>query len=441
MGGGGDDGTKAGDVRAGAGSRLRDAGLSRRNHMLYHLYEFQRATLQPMRLFAHGALSMLDAPFNPLRPTPIGRLTAAALDSFEHSTRRFGKPEFGHAHTVIDGERVEVTEMVVASRPWCDLKRFRRAAHRPDDPVVLMVAPMSGHYATLLRGTVEAFLPDHEVYITDWRDARDVPLMVADFTLDDYIETVMDFVRLLGPRTHLVAVCQPAVPVLAAVALMNANEPAAAPCSMTLIGGPIDTREGPTAVNHFAKRHDLDWFRRNVIHPVPFGHAGFLRKVYPGFLQLAGFLAMNLDRHVEAHWQMFLHLVQGDGEPLAAKRAFYEEYRAVMDMSADYYLETIRAVFHEHLLPRGLMTWHGERVDTTAIRRTAMLTIEGERDDISGIGQTKAAHGLTPHLPAAMKQHLEQKGVGHYGLFNGRRFREEVAPRIQSFMREAARLG
>lgn len=409
--------------------------------MLYHLYEWQRASLAPMRLFAHGALSVLDAPFNPLRPTPLGRLTAAALDSFEHSTRRFGKPAFGHAHTLIDGERVAVEETIVTSRPWCDLKRFRRAAHRPDDTPVLMVAPMSGHYATLLRGTVEAFLPGHDVFITDWRDARDVPLMVPDFTLDDYIETVMDFVRLLGPSTHLVAVCQPAVPVLAAAALMNEGEPDAAPRSMTLIGGPIDTREGPTAVNHFAKRHTLDWFRRNVIHPVPFGHAGFLRRVYPGFLQLAGFLAMNLDRHVEAHWQMFQHLVQGDGEPLAAKRAFYEEYRAVMDMCADYYLETIHAVFHEHLLPRGLLTYRGHRVDTTAIRRTALMTVEGERDDISGIGQTRAAHPLVPHLPAEAKRHWEQPGVGHYGLFNGRRFREQVAPRIQDFIATAAASG
>ena len=289
--------------------------------MLYHLYEMQRVSLAPMRLFAHGALQVLDAPFNLLRPTPVGRLAAAALDSFEHSTRRFGKPDFGHRTTLIDGEAVPVEEIVMASRPWCELKRFRRAAHRPDDPTVLMVAPMSGHYATLLRGTVEAFLPDHDVFITDWRDARDVPLMVPDFTLDDYIETVMDFIRLLGPRTHLIAVCQPAVPVLAAVALLDENEPAAAPRSMTLIGGPIDTREGPTAVNDFAKRHHLDWFRRHVIHRVPFGHSGFMRQVYPGFLQLAGFLAMNLDRHVEAHWQMFQHLVEGDGEPLAAKRA------------------------------------------------------------------------------------------------------------------------
>ena len=264
-------------------------------------------------------------------------------------------------------------------------------AERPDAPRVLMVAPMSGHHATLLRGTVQAFLPDHDVYITDWRDARSVPLMVTDFGLSDYIDYVMDFLRLLGPDTHVIAVCQPAVPVLAAVALMNAAEMQAAPRSMTLIGGPIDTREGPTAVNDFAKKHTYDWFARNLIHRVPFGNPGFMRRVYPGFLQLAGFMSMNLDRHVEAHRQMFMHLVQGDGEPLAAKRAFYDEYRSVMDLCAEFYLETIEAVFLEHSLPRGLLKHHGALVDVSAIEHTAMLTIEGERDDISGIGQTRAA--------------------------------------------------
>jgi poly(3-hydroxybutyrate) depolymerase len=404
--------------------------------MLYHLYEMQRVGLAPMRAFAQGALSLLDAPFNPLRPTPVGRIAAAALDSFEHTTRNFGKPDFGHAETIIDGAAVAVGEHIVESRLWCDLLHFRRArpVGAPDQPKVLMVAPMSGHYATLLRGTVEAFLPDHEVYITDWRDARMVPLMAADFSLDDYIEYVMDFLRILGPDTHVVAVCQPAVPVLAAVALLNEQEPAAAPRSMTLIGGPIDTREGPTVVNDFATRHSLDWFRDNVIHRVPFGQPGFMRRVYPGFLQLAGFMAMNLDRHMEAHWQMFLHLVDGDGETLAGKRAFYSEYRAVMDLCADFYLETISAVFLDHLLPRGLLTYRGHRVDPSAIRATALFTIEGERDDISGLGQTRAAHKLTPHLPEAKKQHLEQQGVGHYGLFNGRRFRTEIAPRIKAFI-------
>ena len=402
--------------------------------MLYHVYEMQRASLAPMRLFATGALRFLDNPFNPMRPTQAVRLALAALDSFEHTTRSFGKPVFGHRTTNIDGVDVDILEENVASLPWCDLKHFRRLADRPHDKKVLLVAPMSGHYATLLRGTVDAFLPDHDVYITDWRDAREVPLLGAGFDLDDYIDYVIGFLKLLGPETHVIAVCQPAVPVLAAVSLMNEVEPRASPRSMTLIGGPIDTREGPTAVNEFAMKHDMDWFRRNVIHRVPFGNLGFMRQVYPGFLQLAGFMAMNMERHVEAHWQMFQHLVQGDGEPLASKRRFYDEYRSVMDLSAEFYLQTIRAVFKEHLLPRGLFVHRANRVEPAAIERTAVFTIEGERDDISGIGQTRATHRLTRLLPDDMKDHLEQKGVGHYGLFNGRRFNTQIAPRIKAFM-------
>jgi poly(3-hydroxybutyrate) depolymerase len=402
--------------------------------MLYHVYEMQRATLGPMRMFAASTLSLLDMPFNPLRSTPLGRVAAAALDSFEHSTRRFGKPAFGHSKTVIAGHEVAVHEEVVCALPWGNLVHFRRETDRPQDRTVLMVAPMSGHYATLLRGTVKAFLPDHEVYITDWRDARDVPFFGPEFDLEDYVDYIRTFIRHLGPDIHVIAVCQPAVPVLAAVSLMNEGEPEAAPRSMTLIGGPIDTREGPTAVNAFAKSRNLDWFRRNVIHRVPLGHAGAMRQVYPGFLQLAGFMAMNLDRHVEAHWDMFQHLVEGDGEPLASKRAFYDEYRAVMDLSASFYLQTIEKVFQEHHLPRGLLTQRGHKVDVAAIERTALLTVEGERDDISGIGQTRATHQLASNLPAEKHAHYEQQGVGHYGLFNGRRFRTEIAPLIKSFM-------
>jgi poly(3-hydroxybutyrate) depolymerase len=402
--------------------------------MLYESYELQLLALAPMRLFASNALSVLDLPFNPVRQTPLGRVTAAMLDSFEHSTRRFGKPRFGHDTTPIDGAPVAVTEEVVHSRVWGDLKRFRRAVPRPADPKLLIVAPISGHFATLLRGTVEAFLPDHDVYITDWTDAREVPTTEEGFDLDDYIDHLIEMLQILGPGTHVLAVCQPAVPVLAAVSLMNEAADPAAPASMTLIGGPIDTREAPTAVNTFAKEHDMEWFLRHTIHTVPFGHPGFGRRVYPGFLQLAGFMSMNLDRHMEAHWQMFQHLVQGDGESLDSKRRFYDEYRSVMDLSADYYLQTINAVFHEHLLPRGLFTSRNRRVDPAAIERTAMFTIEGERDDISGIGQTRAAHKLTRNLPEAMRQHYEQPGVGHYGLFNGSRFRAEIAPRIKAFI-------
>ena len=402
--------------------------------MLYHYYEMQRLAMEPMRAMVSGALSLLDQPENLLAQTPIGRLTTAALDSFEHTTRRFGKPAFGHTHTVIDGERVPVTETVALRLPWCDLKHFRREAHRPDDPTLLIVAPVSGHYATLLRGTVEAFLPDHQVYITDWQNAKDMPLSGPGFDLDDYVDYIIRFCSHLGPQTHLLAVCQPAVPVLAATALMNADAHADAPRSMTLIGGPIDTREAPTEVNAFAKKHDLEWFRSHVIHRVPFGNAGFLRPVYPGFLQLAGFMSMNLGRHMEAHWQMFTHLVDGDGEPLAAKRAFYDEYRSVMDLPAEYYLQTIEAVFQKHLLPRGLYTSRERLVEPAAITRTAMMTIEGERDDISGLGQTRAAHALMPHLSEDKRVHHEQPGVGHYGLFNGARFRAEIAPRIKQFI-------
>ncbi len=402
--------------------------------MLYQYYELQRASLEPMRLLASSALSLLDMPGNPLRPTALGRYAAAALDSFEHNTQYFGKPAFGHRFTSIDGAQVAVTEEVVHRDVWCDLLHFRREVSRPNDPTLLIVAPLSGHFATLLRGTVEAFLPDHDVYITDWANARDVPVAAHDFDLDDYIDTVIGHLHHLGPHTHVLAVCQPAVPVLAATALMNAADDALAPATITLIGGPIDTREAPTEVNTFAKRHSLDWFANNVIHRVPLGSIGFMRRVYPGFMQLAGFMAMNLDRHMEAHWQMFMHLVDGDGESLDSKRAFYTEYKSVMDMPADYYLQTISAVFQDHLLPRGLLISRERPVECAAITKTALLTIEGERDDISGIGQTRAAHALCRSLPEQMKQHYEQKGVGHYGLFNGSRFKAEIAPRIKAFI-------
>ena len=406
--------------------------------MLYDFYEWQRASMLPARYMASGMLSLLETPGNPVGVTPAGRLTTAALSNFEHSTRHYGKPPFNLPETLVDGRAVPVTEETVLSRPWCDLLHFRRETAPAGQPVVLLVAPMSGHYATLLRGTVEAFLPDHEVFITDWRNAREVPVAGPDFGFDDYVTYVEDFLRFLGPGVNVVAVCQPAVPVLAAVSLMSAAQDPALPSTMTLIGGPIDTREGPTEVNQFAKRHDIGWFRSHMIHRVPFGAPGFLRQVYPGFLQLMGFMALNPRRHMMAHWDMFRHLVQGDGEPLAAKRAFYEEYRAVMDLPADFYLQTIEAVFHEHSLPRGRMVVGNRLVDPGAITRTALLTIEGERDDISGLGQTRAAQPLCHALPERMREHYEQASVGHYGLFNGKRFREQVAPKIKSFIRAHA---
>ena len=402
--------------------------------MLYAMYELQRASLAPMRLFASSALQAMDGPVNPYRETAFGRVTYAALDSFEHTTRAFGKPPFELPFTEIDGQPVEVTEEVVLEKTWCDLLHFKRAVSQPDAPKVLLVAPMSGHYSTLLRGTVRDFLPDHEVYITDWKDAREIPLFSPSFDLSDYVDYVIEFIKLLGPNVHLIAVCQPAVPVFAAISLMNENEPDAAPRSMTLIGGPIDTREGVTEVNKFAKKHNLAWFENNVVHRVPFGNPGFMRRVYPGFLQLAGFMAMNMERHMDAHRQMFNHLVQGDGESLDAKRAFYTEYRSVMDLSAEFYLQTINTVFLEHELPRGLMQHRAQTINPAAITRTALQTIEGERDDISGIGQTRAAHTLATNLPEAMREHFEQPGVGHYGLFNGRRFSSDIAPRIKAFI-------
>jgi poly(3-hydroxybutyrate) depolymerase len=402
--------------------------------MLYAMYEMQRASLAPMRMMANSAIKALDNPINPMRPTTMGRYAYAALDSFEHSTRSFGKPAFDLPTTEIDGETVAIIEEVVDARAWGNLLHFKRAVERPNDPKLLIVAPMSGHYATLLRGTVQAFLPDHDVYITDWNDARDVPLFGAGFDLNDYIDYLIDYVHLLGPDVHLVAVCQPAVPVFAAVALMNENTPELAPRSMTLIGGPVDTRQGVTAVNTFAEKHDMAWFERSVIHRVPFGHKGFMRKVYPGFLQLAGFMAMNMERHMDAHWKMFMHLVEGDGESLDSKRSFYTEYRSVMDLSAEFYLQTIQSVFLEHRLPRGVFMHRTALVKGSAITNTAMLTIEGERDDISGIGQTKAAHDLASNLSDDKRAHYEQQGVGHYGLFNGRRFNAEIAPKIKAFI-------
>ncbi len=411
--------------------------------MLYHLYELNHATVAPLRAAAAFGRQALASPMNPLAATPVGRMAAAGLDVFESVTRRYGKPAFNLPVTEINGEDVPVTEETVWTRTFCNLVRFRRdeaalARLRPKmtDPKVLIVAPMSGHYATLLRGTVEALLPDHDVHITDWADARMVPVSEGSFDLDDYITYVMEMIRHLGGDVHLLAVCQPSVPVLAAVALMSARNDPHVPLSMTLMGGPIDTRENPTEVNNLATERGIDWFTRNVIMTVPFPHPGAMRRVYPGFLQLSGFMSMNLDRHVQAHQQFFQHLVEGDGDSAEKHRAFYDEYLSVMDLTAEFYLQTVDTVFVRHALPRGEMTYHGEPVDPAAITRTALMTVEGEKDDISGIGQTKAAHKLMPNLPDTMKTHYEQPGVGHYGVFNGARWKSEIAPRVAAFMRQ-----
>jgi len=404
--------------------------------MIYTLFEMQRAALAPLRIAAEGHLSALRNPLNPVAWTPGGRVAAAALDLFEHTTRPYGKPDFNLPFTVVDGDKVEVGEEVVLRKPFGQLRRFRRAGcDRRRDPKVLLVAPHSGHFATLLRGTVEALLPDHDVHIAEWRDARMVPLAEGTFSLDDYIDYVVEYLRFLGTQTHVIAVCQPAVPVLCAVALMAADDDAAQPRSMTLMGGPIDTRINPTVPCRLAQERPLDWFRHTVISRVPATYPGFMREVYPGFLQLTGFMQMNLDRHVNAHIELFNHLVAGDGDEAQKRKDFYEEYRAVMDLPADYYLETVRKVFQEFHLPLGLFTSRGRKVDPALIRRTALMTVEGEKDDISAPGQTKAAQDLCTALKTTQREHWLQDGVGHYGVFNGRRWRESIAPKVKAFIR------
>jgi poly(3-hydroxybutyrate) depolymerase len=406
----------------------------------YQMHEMAYAALAPARAMSDLTRLWLKSPINPLANTPVGRNLAASAELFERMTRRYGKPVFGLETTVVAGHTVPVTEQVVWQRPFCRLLRFERdlPAGIAPQPKLLIVAPMSGHYATLLRGTVETFLPDYDVYITDWVDARTVPILQGSFGLGDYVDYVIELCHVLSRETdglplHTLAVCQPSVPVLAAVAHMEVNNDRHVPASMTLMGGPIDTRRSPTEVNLLAERRGSAWFRENCIFPVPYPNLGAGRSVYPGFLQLTGFMAMNIDRHVSAHIDMFNDLVRGDGDSAEKRRDFYDEYLAVMDLTAEFYLETVDTVFVEHLLPKGLMMHRGVRLDLSAIRHTGLMTVEGEKDDISGIGQTYAAQELCSGIPTAMKLHYEQKDVGHYGVFNGSRFRNQVAPRIRAF--------
>jgi poly(3-hydroxybutyrate) depolymerase len=404
---------------------------------MYWFYELGQTALNPSRAWADATRLFFKNPVNPLSFTTFGKTMAAAAEVFERSTRRYTRPEWGILSTLVGGERVPVRPTIVWQRPFCRLIHFERALeHAPPrpQPRLLIVAPMSGHYATLLRGTVEAFLPNHDVYITEWIDAKMVPLAQGGFDLDDYIDYVIAILHLLGGDTHVVAVCQPSVPVLAAVALMAADADPHVPLTMVMMGGPIDTRVNPTAVNRLAEQRGTDWFRRNVITKVPFPHPGFMRDVYPGFLQLHGFVSMNLDRHIEAHKQLFMHLVRGDGDSAGKHKEFYDEYLAVMDLAAEFYLQTVDTVFVRHALPNGRMTHRGRPVEPQAIERVALLTIEGEHDDISGVGQTEAAHRLCTGIPSAHKAHWLQPGVGHYGVFNGTRFRAEIAPRIADFV-------
>jgi len=409
--------------------------------MFYQMYELNHAAVAPMRAYADAMRLAFRNPINPIAHTPFGRAMGAGFELFERTTRRYGKPAFGLDQTTLNTGKVSVHEKTVWSRPFCNLIHFERtlpANHRPD-PKILIVAPMSGHYATLLRGTVETLLPKAEVYITDWTDARMVPVTEGRFDLDDYIDYVISMLHALGPDTHVIAVCQPSVPVLAAVAVMEESGDTFAPSSMTLMGGPIDTRINPTGVNELAQTKPIEWFEDNVIMQVPWPLPGFTRPVYPGFLQLSGFMTMNLDRHMIAQKDFYLHLVKDDGDSAERHRDFYDEYLAVMDMTAEFYLQTVDTVFIKHSLPKGEMMHRGRRVDTTAIRNVALLTVEGENDDISGLGQTQAAQTICPNIPDDMRYHYVQPKVGHYGVFNGSRFRAEIAPRILDFMRTHAR--
>jgi poly(3-hydroxybutyrate) depolymerase len=406
--------------------------------MLYYAYQAQCDALAPMRLFAEAAQSFLGQPWPGLSSLPLVRGAAAALNLFSQTRLYHERPEFGIDRVVIAGpggpEEVAVGEEIVAATPFCRLLHFRKE-RALDQPRLLVVAPLSGHFSTLLRGTVGTLLPEHDVYLTDWVNARNVPVSEGRFGLDDEIELIIDFIRRLGPGVHLMAVCQPSVPVLAAAALMAAAGDPCQPASMVLMGGPIDPAANPTEVNRFALSHSLDWFEHMVVTTVPARYSGAFRRVYPGFLQLAGFLSMNLDRHVDAHWRMFRQLVAGDGDGAATTRAFYDEYSTVMDLPADFYLQTVDRVFQRQDLAHGRFRVRGELADPGAIEHTALMTVEGERDDICAVGQTVAAHDLCRNLAPEKKLHHLQPQVGHYGVFHGRRWQGEIYPRVRDFIR------
>lgn len=409
--------------------------------MLYDIHEMQHAVLAPVRLAVQALQTTLTMPWLPGEfPRPIGALSgrtlAASAEMFERLTRPYGKPSFNLPTTVINGETVAVTEEVLLSLPFCNLLHFKREKADPSDPRLLLVAPISGHYATLLRGTVEALLPDHDVYITDWANARNVPLSAGAFDMASNVEHIIACLQRLGPGTSIMAVCQPSVPVLAAVSVMCQNNDPARPAGMILMGGPIDTRRNPTKVNQLAADHSIEWFEKNLICTVPMHFAGRGRKVYPGFLQLSGFISMNFERHTDAHLNHFKNLIKGDGDSAAQHRAFYDEYLSVLDLTAEFYLETVAEVFQKHSLPNGTMKVRDQLVTPSAITDVGLFTIEGELDDITGAGQTVAAHDLCTGLPAELHKHHLQAKVGHYGIFNGRRWRNDILPHVRAYVRE-----
>ena len=402
--------------------------------MLYNIHELQRAYLTGASAWASVIAETISNPALPMGGFGFGSVVSSALEVFAHASMPRGKPSFDLEAVTLNGTSFPVTEAIVAHRPYGNLLRFTHAGLPKNAPKLLIVAPMSGHYATLLRGTVLRMMERAEVYITDWADARMVPTSAGRFDLDDYIDYVIGFLEHIGPGTHMLAVCQPSVPSLAATALMGASGHPCRPATLTMMGGPVDTREAPTSVNDLAVTRPLSWFQNNVIATVPLHYPGAGRKVYPGFLQLAGFMSMNLQSHMQSHWQMFRHLVDGDGESADASKAFYEEYRSVCDMTAEFYLQTIEHVFQRHSLPKGEFIHRGKVIDLTAITDTAILAIEGERDDISGIGQTAAALKITTGLDEAKKRYFLVPEVGHYGIFNGSKWRGVIAPVVEEWM-------
>ena len=401
--------------------------------LLYNAYEMQRSWLAGASALANMSAEILQSPGHPMSYFGGGPVMASALEVFAHAAAPRGKPAFGFTSTVVDGVEVAVREEIVLQMPFGQLKRFVKEGIE-GAPKLLVVAPMSGHFATLLRGTVERMLPKHDVYITDWRDARAVPLTDGRFDLDDYIDYLVAFMAKIGPGAHMLAVCQPSVPCYAMAALMSADKHPCRPKTLTMMGGPIDTREMPTSVNDVATERPHAWFVQNAIQTVPMMYPGAGRKVYPGFLQLTGFLAMNLGSHMQSHFAMFKDLVKGDDDAADATKDFYEEYRSVCDMTAEFYLQTISTVFQDHALPKGEMMHRDVRVDPAAITDIAILAIEGERDDISGIVQTKAALNISTGLPEKMKKYHLAKGAGHYGIFNGSKWRDGVAPVVEDWI-------
>ena len=402
------------------------------NNHIYSVIELWRAHIAPLRMVTKAGKRLCEHSYNPFAEMEQMRSLAAGLELLERLTRHYQKPEFGITETIIDGKKVKIQQETVLEKTFCKLLHFKKP-RSVSQPKLLIMAPMSGHYATLLRGTVEGMLPHYDVYITDWVNAREVPMSDGKFDLDDFIDYSIEFMENLGPDVHVMAVCQPSVPVLAAVSIMAAEKNPKAPRSMVLIGGPIDTRHSPTEVNDLATEKSMYWFANNVISRVPYNYPGSMRRVYPGFLQLSGFMAMNLNRHIDQHMQLFNHLVEGDGDSIDSHKTFYNEYLSVMDLPAEFYVQTIATVFKYHYLPRGKMVSRDRKITPSAITKTALMAIEGERDDISGKGQTKAALRLCKSLSDDKKTYLYQKGVGHYGLFNGRKFCNEIVPAIKKF--------